>query len=74
MHLQAVGALYRSFGSGRGDGVPFAEWTSELLYMARLSPSGAEPKRKRVLNERGLVIWSTTRNLSDLHMARLKGV
>ena len=56
-----------------GDGVPFAEWTGELLCTARLSPSGAEPKRKRVRNAR-LSRAEQTRNLSDLHMARPKGM
>ncbi len=41
IHLQAVGALW-SFGT-TGDGVPFALWTGELLYVARLSVSGVEP-------------------------------
>ena len=30
------------------DVVPFVEWSGELLYAARLSAKGAEPKGNRV--------------------------
>ena len=41
-----VGALYRT--RGMGDGVLFVERTGELPSVARLSPTQAEPQRKRV--------------------------
>jgi hypothetical protein len=47
-----------------GDGVPFAEWTGELLYRARLSwKDGAEAKaslkRAKVCCRRPETEWST---------------
>ena len=52
------------------DGVPFAEWTGELLYHARLSwRDGAEAKAS--LN-RAIKYDAIDPKLSDLAMSRLK--
>ena len=53
-----------------GDGVPFAEWTGELLYYARLSGKhGAEAKAS--LN-RATKYYAVDPKPSDLAMSRLK--
>ena len=53
-----------------GDGVPFAEWTGELLYHARLSRrDGAEAKAS--LN-RAIKYDAIDPKPSDLAMSRLK--
>ena len=53
-----------------GDGVPFAEWTGELLYHARLScKDGAEAKAS--LN-RANEYDAIDPKPSDLSMSRLK--
>ena len=53
-----------------GDGVPFAEWTGELLYYARLSGKhGAEAQAS--LN-RAIKYDAIDPNPSDLAMSRLK--
>ena len=53
-----------------GDGVPFAEWTGELLYYARLSwRDGAEAKAS--LNRANKYVVLDPKP-SDLAMSRLK--
>ena len=53
-----------------GDSVPFAEWTGELLYNARLSRrDGAEAKAS--LN-RATKYYAVDPKPSDLAMSRLK--
>ncbi len=54
----------------RGDCVPFVEWASELRRLARLSLKRTEPKRKRVLIGRQLVVVDP--KPGDLSMARVK--
>ena len=53
-----------------GDSVPFAEWTGELLYYARLSwIDGAEAKASL---KRAKKYNAVDPKLSDLAMSRLK--
>ena len=55
----------------KGDGVPFVEWSGELMYAASLRYSVPEAKGDRVLTGR-MKLYALDPKPGDLSMGRMK--